>query len=255
MRLSGKVALISGAGSGIGRATAVKFAEEGAGVAILYAFEEAEAHRTGQMVRDLGRESLVVYADVRKKGEVDRAVAEVVQRFGRLDVLINSAGAYHCAPFLEIAEEDWDCVVDTNLKGSFLCSQAAARAMVACGANGKIILISSTQGERPVLGTAHYAATKSGMFALAKGMALELANSHIGVAVICPGVIESAGNLPKLQDPRVRREVESQIPWQRVGQPRDVANLAAFLASDEAEYITGTIITIDGGLLTAGPQV
>jgi NAD(P)-dependent dehydrogenase (short-subunit alcohol dehydrogenase family) len=255
MRLSGKVALISGAGSGIGRATAIKFAEEGADLAILYAFEEAEAHRTGQMVRDLGREPLVVYADVRDKEQVDRAVADVVRRFGRLDVLVNSAGAYHSNPFLEIKVEEWDRVVDTNLKGSFLCSQAAARAMVACGAAGKIILISSTQGERPVVGTAHYAASKSGMFAMAKGIALELADHHIGVVVICPGVIESAGNLPKLRVPQVRAEVEGQIPWHRVGQPRDVANLAAFLASDEAEYITGSIITIDGGLLTAGPQV
>jgi len=255
MRLSGKVALITGAGSGIGRATAVKFAEEGADVAILYAFEPEEAYQTSRMVDELGRESFVVYADVRKKTQVDLAVADVVQRFGRLDVLINSAGAYHCGPFLEIGEDELDAVIDTNLKGSFFCSQAAARAMIACGANGKIILISSTQGVRPVIGTSHYAASKSGMFAMAKSMALELASCHIGVVVICPGVIESAGNLPKLRDPQVREEVESKIPWHRVGQPADVANLAAFLASDEAEYLTGSIIAIDGGLLTAGPQV
>lgn len=255
MNLSGKVALVTGAGSGIGRATAIKFAEEGADVAVLYAFDEAEAFQTGQIVQNCGRDSLVVYADIRKKAQVEYAMAEIIHKFGRLDILVNSAGAYHFAPFLEIGEEDLDTVIDTNLKGTFFCSQAAAKAMIACDACGKIILISSTQGIRPVPGTPHYAASKSGLFAMAKSMALDLARYHINVNVVCPGVIESAGNLPKLRDPQVRMDVENQIPWQRVGQPRDVAYLCAFLASDAADYLTGSIITIDGGLLAAGPQV
>jgi NAD(P)-dependent dehydrogenase (short-subunit alcohol dehydrogenase family) len=255
MDLSGKVALVTGAGSGIGRATAIKLAEEGAEIAILYAFDEEDAVQTGKMVQDYGRDSLVVYADIRKKTLVELAMDDIIRKFGRLDILVNSAGAYHFAPFLEIAEADLDAVIDTNLKGTFFCSQAAARAMVACGAHGKILLISSTQGIRPVLGTPHYAASKSGMFAMAKSMALDLARYHINVNVVCPGVIESAGNLPKLRDPQVRIDVENQIPWQRVGQPGDVANLCAFLASDAADYLTGSVIAIDGGLLAAGPQI
>jgi len=255
MRLAEKVAIVTGAGSGIGRATAVKLAEEGANVTILYAFDESEAQKTGQMVRTLGREALVLYADVRYKDQVEKAVGFVAQQFGRLDIMVNSAGAYRCAPFLEINEEDWNTVIDTNLKGAFNCGQAAGRAMRALGTPGRILIISSTQADRPLVGTAHYGASKSGMLSLVKAMAIELAKHRIGVVLVCPGVIESAGNLPKLRDPEVRREVESQIPWGRVGQPRDVANLLAFLASDEAEYITGVSITIDGGLLTAGPQV
>lgn len=223
-------------------------------MAVLYAFDEPEAQKTGQMVRALGREELVIFADVRHKDQVEKAVGSVVHQFGRLDIMVNSAGTYQYAPFLKINEEDSNMVIDINLKGAFNCGQAAGRAMLALGTPGRILIISSTQADRPLVGTAHYGASKSGMLSLVKAMALELAEYRIGVVLVCPGVIESAGNLLKLRDPGVRREVESQIPWGRVGQPRDVANLLAFLASDEAEYITGVSITIDGGLLTAGPQ-
>lgn len=255
MRLSGKVAVVTGAGSGIGRATALKFAQEGADVAILYAFDEPEAQTTAELVRAAGRRALVLYADVRRRELVDNAFESIVCQFGRLDALVNSAGVHRWAPFLDITEEDWDAVIDTNLKGSFHCAQAAARAMVALGTGGKIILISSTQAERPLKGTAHYGASKSGMVSLMKTMALELAEHHIGVALICPGVIEAAGNIAKLRDPAVRQQVESQIPWGRVGQPAEVAALAAYLCSDEAKYISGASFVIDGGLLAAGPQV
>ncbi len=254
-RLLGKVAAVTGASSGIGRATALKFAKEGADVAILHAFDEPEAQKTAELVQAAGRRALVLYADVRRRDLVDKAFKSVVQQFGRLDAFVNSAGVYRWAPFLEITEEDWDVVIDTNLKGSFLCAQAAARAMVALGRAGKIILISSTQAERPLIGTAHYSASKSGMLSLMKAMALELAEHHIGVALICPGVIESAGNIAKLSDPIVRGQVERQIPWGRAGQPEEVASVAAYLCTDEAEYISGASFVIDGGLLTAGPQV
>ena len=255
MRLKGKIAIITGAGSGIGRATAIKFAQEGADVGILYAFEPGQAEETARMVVAAGRQALLLPADVRSKGQVEAAVALTLQTFGRLDVMVSNAAIYHWSPFLEIPEDEWDRVLETNLKGVFLCGQAAAQAMVAGGRPGKILLISSTQSERPLVGTAHYGASKSGILSLARTMALELAAHRIGVVVISPGVIEAAGNIRKLSDPVIRRQVERQIPWQRVGQPEDVANLAAFLASDEAEYITGCNISIDGGLLAAGPQI
>jgi len=255
LRLKDKVAVITGAGSGIGRATAKKFAEEGADVAIFYTFEPEEAQKTGEMVRAAGRRALVLEADVRRRDQVRAAVDKVALAWGRLDVMVSNAGIYRATPFLEISDDEWDDVLATNLKGAFNCGQAAARAMITAKSPGKILLISSTQAFRPLIGTAHYGASKSGMLALAKTMALELAPHHIGVVVINPGVSESAGNVQKLADPAVRREVESQIPWGRVGQPAEVANLAVFLASADAEYITGCHIVIDGGLLVAGPQV
>lgn len=179
----------------------------------------------------------------------------MIERFGRIDVLVINAGVYRATPFLELSESDWDTVIDTNLKGAFLCGQVVAQTMVAAQGPGKILMIASTQGKRPIRGTTAYATSKSGMIALGKAMALELASYRIGVAVICPGVIESAGNLALLHDPAIRAQVEAQIPLGRVGQPCDVANLAVFLASDEAEYITGASFVIDGGLLLAGPQV
>lgn len=255
MRLKDRVAIVTGAGSGIGRATAVRFAEAGADVAIVYAFEPEEARKTGEMVRATGRRALVVEADVRRPAQVTQAVEEVAREWGRLDVMVSNAGLYRWTRFVDIPEAEWDDVVDTNLKGAFACSQAAARAMIALGRPGVILVVSSTQGSRPLVGTAHYGASKAGMLGLVKAMALELAPHHIRVVALSPGVSESAGNEQSLADPARRREVEGQIPWGRVGRPRDFAGILAFLASDDADYITGVNLVADGGLLVAGPQV
>lgn len=255
MRLSERAAIVTGAGSGIGRATALRLAEEGADVAIVYAFEPEEAHKTGEMVRALGRRALVLEADVRRPAQVSAAVDAVVRAWGRLDVMVSNAGLYRWTRFVDIPEAEWDDVVDTNLKGTFACGQAAARAMIALGRPGVILVVSSTQGSRPLVGTAHYGASKAGMLGLVEAMALELAPHRIRVVALSPGVSESAGNVQSLADPARRREVEGQIPWGRVGQPRDFAGILAFLASDDAEYITGVNLVADGGLLAQGPQV
>ena len=245
MRLAGKVALVTGGGSGIGRGIAIRFAEEGAGVAV-DDMNRAGAEATVDEVRRLSRRGLAIGADVTSRADCERMVQETVAQFGKLDVFVANAGIGRAAPFLETPEEDWDAVVRTNLTGVFLSCQAAARPMVQQGHGGRIIATASLAAVRPAPMMAAYHAAKAGVRMLTEVMALELAPHRITVNAIGPGVIDTPLTAPLLQ--AIKAAGREIAPLGRVGEPKDVADLALFLASDEADYITGDLIIVDGGL-------
>jgi NAD(P)-dependent dehydrogenase (short-subunit alcohol dehydrogenase family) len=254
LSLAGKVALVTGAGSGIGRGIALRLAEAGARVAAGYVGEADGAQATIAMLEDANA-GMTVPADIRVRGEVEAMIAEVLRRWDRLDFMVCNAGCYRAAPFLDTSEVDWRRVIDTNITGTFFCAQAAARAMIDRHSPGRIIIIASTQAFRPNMGPLAYGLSKAALLNMAQALGHELAPYRINVVCISPGVIEAAGNIAVLSNPAAREAIEAHIPAGRVGQPHDIGVLAAFLASDAASYITGTNITVDGGLLTTGPQI
>jgi NAD(P)-dependent dehydrogenase (short-subunit alcohol dehydrogenase family) len=244
VRLSGKVAVVTGAASGIGRRTAVRFAEEGAAVAIADV-NEAGLQETAQLVRQAGRDVIVVHTDVRERTQVEQLVARTVAELGGIDIMVANAGVGSGGPFLESTDEQYDRILDTNLRGVYLCGQAAARAMVARGAGGSIINIASTYAEVTAPRSSIYSASKGGVRMLTKGMAVELGPHGIRVNCVGPGWIRTGMN-PLTDQARVARILEG-VPLGRIGTPRDIAGAVLFLASDDAAYVTGVILFVDGG--------
>jgi glucose 1-dehydrogenase len=247
-RLEGKVAVVTGSGRGIGRAIALRFAREGADVVINYARSADEAHEVLAQVEADGGRGLVVQADLRSAAEVARLVEEAVRHFGGLDILVNNAGGGKSQPFTEVAEHDYDTVVDLNLKGVFFASQAFARHLIRAGRAGRIINISSVHEEIPFPGQAAYCAAKGGVKLLTRDLAVELARYGITVNAVAPGAIETAANTALVQDKPRLEALLRQIPLGRLGRPEDVAAVVAFLASDDAAYVTGSTYFVDGGL-------
>ncbi len=249
-RLADKVALITGAGTGIGRACAELFAREGARVALAGRRREP-LQATAAAIQAGGAESLVVQCDVSKAKEVEQAIAATVERFGRLDVVVNNAGALHVATAAETSEEDWDRLMDVNLKGPFLVSREAVKQMRRTG-GGAIVNIGSVLGLVAMPKRAAYAASKGGLVLLTKAMAIDHAAEGIRVNCICPAIVETelvAGLFANQPDPEAARRARTQaIPLGHFGQPIDVALLALFLASDESAWMTGAAIPVDGGL-------
>lgn len=254
LSLEGKVALVTGAGSGIGRGIALRLAEAGARVAVGYTGDPSGARETVSLFADPAK-GMIVEADIRQREAVQAMVDAVAGAFGSLDVMVCNAGYFHAAPTVETSEADWRRVIDTNLTGGFFCAQAAARTMIERSRGGRIIFVSSTQAFRPNIGPLAYGVSKAALVAMARGLALELAPHGINVTTVSPGVFEAAGNIGILADPERRRFIEGHIPAGRVGQPRDIGEAIAFLASDAASYVTGTDLTVDGGLLVVGPQI
>jgi glucose 1-dehydrogenase len=248
MRLAGKVAIITGAGSGNGRGIALRFAQEKAAV-VLADVDEKGARETARLVEGEEGQALVTRTDVRQRAEVDSMLAATLERFGQLDILVNNAGVETLIPFLDLPEAEWDRVLAVNLKGAFLCGQAAGRAMARAGRGGAIVNIASVNSTIALAGQAHYASSKGGLLMLTKAMALDLAPYRIRVNAVGPGIIETAMTARSLADPERHRFLLGKVPLGRVGQPRDVANAAVFLASEEADYVTGTILYVDGGWL------
>ncbi|MGH9792590.1 MAG: SDR family NAD(P)-dependent oxidoreductase [Candidatus Acidiferrales bacterium] len=249
-RLAGKVALITGAGTGIGRACAELFAWEGARVALAGRRREP-LESAARAINDAGGEALAVPCDVTQAAQVEQALAATVTRFGRLNVLVNNAGALLMATAAETAEEEWDRLMDVNLKGPFLVSREAVRQMRRNG-GGAIVNIGSVLGLVGMPKRAAYAASKGGLVLLTKAMALDHAAEGIRVNCICPAIVDTElvqGLFATQPDPEAARRARAQaIPLGRFGQPVDVAQLAVFLASEESSWITGAAIPVDGGL-------
>ncbi len=246
MKLKNKISLITGAGQGIGKAIALAFAKEGSNV-VINDIDLDKANDVAEEVIAFGRRAVAIKADVSQSKDVSNMVKEVIKNFGRIDILVNNAGIQTIAPFLVLTEEEWQKVIDVNLKGTFLCSQIVAREMVK-HKKGKIINISSIHQSIPRCNKAHYDASKAGIEILTKDVALELAEYKINVNCIAPGAIATPMNKDILNSPKKLAETNSKIPWKRMGKPEEVAQVAIYLASDDADYITGTTICIDGGL-------
>ena len=245
MRLEGKVAVVTGAARGIGAACARRFAAEGAAVVIGDILEE-QGEATAQSIRDTGATATFVACDTGEGPQARALIEQTISRHGRIDVLVNNAGIFTIADFLDVTEEDFDRVLRVNLRGYFLVGQAAARAMVEAG-SGSIINMSSVNGVMAIDTIAAYVVSKGGVNQLTSVMSLALAPKGIRVNAIGPGTIltELSGSL--LTDEAARRRVLSRTPMGRVGQPEEIAGIAVFLASDDSSYVTGQVIYADGG--------
>jgi NAD(P)-dependent dehydrogenase (short-subunit alcohol dehydrogenase family) len=271
--LNGKVALVTGAGgkNGIGRAIATRLAKEGADVAVNditehpYAADQPDWQGLPDVVREIeamGQRAISVVADVSDAGQVREMVDETVAHFGKIDILVNNAGTIagkDRVPVVDLAEEDWDRVQRVNVKGVFLCSQAVARHLIAQRTGGKIINISSVTGKRGSARFAAYSASKFAVIGFTQSLAHELAPYQVNVNAICPGLVdtERVGHLASVLMPdnlsadeqlsEYARQSKAGVPFGRLAEGTDVAKMAAFLASDEAAYLTGVSITVAGG--------
>jgi len=243
VRLRDRIALVTGAASGIGAATARRFAREGAAVAINDAKPEGLEAVAGE-IRAAGAKALVLPGDVTKKGDCERLVQDVTRTFGRLDILINNAGINRDAMAAKMTEEQWDAVLSVNLKGTFLCAQAALPGMRE-RAWGRVVNTSSI-GSLGNIGQANYAASKAGVIGLTKTLALEYAKYGVTVNAIAPGPVMTA-MLAGVPD-AIRERIIAQVPVGRIASPDEIACVHVFLASDEASFITGQVIFADGGM-------
>jgi glucose 1-dehydrogenase len=248
MRLAGKIALVTGSSKGIGRAIAERFAQEGADVVINYNSTPGGAQEALRIVTAAGRRGLIVQADLAKTTELRTLVATAIEHFGQLDILVNNAGVETHAPFWEVNEEDYERVLNVNLKGVFFTTQAFVRHLLHTHRPGKIINISSVHEELPFPNFAPYCASKGGLKMLTRNLSVELGPFGITINSIAPGAIETPINTKLLHDPQKLGALQGQIPLGRLGQPQDVAGLATFLASSDADYVTGSTYFVDGGL-------
>lgn len=254
-RLDGKVALVTGASSGIGQSIATHYAARGADVVIAYQRNAPAAEETAASVRAHGRSACAVQADVSAPDEVTRLFQELDDRFGHIDVLVNSAGTNAMAPTLDVAYDDWQRVLDVNLGGPFLCSQQAAQRMIAQGTGGRIINITSGNEDAVMPGMAAYNASKSGLRNLTRTLAMELGPHGITVNNIAPGFTRTPMNAAFSDDASFRQGLEAQLPLQRLGDPADIAHMAIFLASEAGAYCTGASFFVDGGWMLTHPTL
>ncbi len=246
MNLEGKTALVTGASRGIGREIALELARQGANVAVNFAGSEVKAGEVVDEIKALGRDAFSVKCNVSNAEEVTEMVKETLNHFGKLDILVNNAGITRDNLIMRMKEEEWDDVLNINLKGVFLCTKAVTRQMMKQRV-GRIINIASIVGVSGNPGQANYVAAKAGVIGLTKTTAKELASRNITVNAIAPGFIttDMTDKLPE----DVKAEMLKQIPLARLGEPKDIAKLTAFLASDDSSYITGQTLHIDGGMV------
>lgn len=260
--LNGKVAIITGARRGMGRSHAITLAKAGAKAVVAdISLEDCEI--VADEIKKAGGEAMAVKCDVSKKAEVDEMVKKTVEKFGKIDILVNNAGICQFKPFLELTEEDWDRTLDINLKGYFLCAQAAAKEMVkqktparnashSEAGGGVIINVASIAMGQVGVGfstLAHYCASKGGIVGMTETMALELASFNIRVNAISPGAIDTPMVDPLKSNEKTMEATLMRVPLHRMGKPEEVSNLVLFLASDSSSYMTGSTVVIDGGWL------
>jgi NAD(P)-dependent dehydrogenase (short-subunit alcohol dehydrogenase family) len=245
---TGKAVIVTGASRGIGAGIALRFAQAGADVVVNYLSSESAAQAVAGGIRALGRQALPLQGDVRQRADVERMVAEALARLGQLDVLINNAGIDPLAPILEMTDAQWDEVVDTDLRGVFLCTQIAASAMIRQAAGGAIVNIASIEAENAAASHSHYNAAKAGVVMHTRNAARELGRYGVRVNCVSPGLIDP-GNLAAEWPDGVARYTAA-APLGRVGTPEDVADACLFLASPAARWITGANLIVDGGVLT-----
>lgn len=250
-RLENKIVLITGASRGIGRAIAEAVAAEGAHVAVNYVGGREAATEVVEAVRTLGRSAVAVQADVSKRDQVESMVATVTADLGPIDVLVNNAGVESIVPFLELDDAEWQRVTDINLKGEWLCAQVVARGMLARGKPGTMVNVGSVQAGLALPGRTHYAPTKRAIEALTRNLAVELAPHGIRVNCIHPGLIATDMTRWVMDDPAILPIVLDKIPLHRAGQPREVGPAVVFLASDDASYVSGQCLYVDGGMVVA----
>jgi glucose 1-dehydrogenase len=249
MKLSGRNALITGSSLGIGQGIALRFAEEGANIVVNYRSHGEEAEDTRRRIERMGRRCVVLQADVGKVDAARKLIEDSVAALGSIEILVNNAGIEKHAPFLEVPEDEYHAVIATNMTGPFFLTQAFARKLSERGRPGKVINISSVHEDLPMPNFTPYCMSKGGLRMMMRNIAIELAPLGITVNNIAPGAIETPINKKLLSDPKLLNPLLENIPLHRIGQPIDVAYLAAFLASDEAAYITGATMVVDGGLL------
>ena len=249
MKLKDKVALITGGSRGIGRGIAEIFAEEGAHVAVNYvsAASAAKAEDVAGWVRSKNRKAMTVQGDVARRSDVETMVDKVWKELGPIDVLVNNAGIETIVPFLDLTDEQWTRLTDVNLRGNWLCSQVVCRKIVAAKRKGSIINIGSIQAARVLPGRTHYAPTKLGLEALTRNMSAEVTPLGIRVNCVHPGLIETDMTDWVMKSPDILPGVLAGISLGRAGQPREIGTVVAFFASDEASYLTGQSVHVDGG--------
>ena len=252
--LKGKTAIVTGGRRGIGKAIAVAFAAAGADVAVCdIATEDGLLEQTGQELNEAGSRSLVLHTDISRRDQVEIMARRVLEAYGKIDILANCAGVWIPGETLvECSEENWDKVIDTNLKGTYLCCQAVGKAMI-MRKSGSIINISSQVGLTPGAGTGAYPVSKAGIIMLTRQIALELAPFGIRANAIAPGIVKTDFNAAFWKDPKVERQTSGMVPLGRLAEPEDVAHSALFLASDDAGYVTGEVICVNGGWRPSAP--
>jgi glucose 1-dehydrogenase len=249
MKLQGRNALVTGSDQGIGQAIALKLAEEGADVAVNYRKNEQGGEETADQIRKMGRRSAAIQADVGHIPEGRRLVDDAIAAIGPLHILVNNAGIEKRASFLDVSEEDYRAVIEVNMTAPFFLAQTFVRKLVDERRPGKVINISSVHEELPFPHFTPYCMAKGGLKMMMRNLAVELGSCGVTVNNIAPGAIETPINKKMLSDPELVKTVTKNIPLGRIGKPEDVAALAAFLASSEADYVTGSTFYVDGGLL------
>jgi len=240
MSLQNKIAIVTGSRQGIGRGIAEALAQEGCQV-VISDIDQKDCEKTAKEIEKLGAKTLGVKCDVSQKAEVENLFKKTIDKFGKVDILVNNAGVYPFVNFAEMKESDWDKVLDVNLKSVFLCSQEALKVM---GKGGRIINISSIASFVGFEGLVHYCASKGGINAMIRALALEVASKEITVNAVAPGAIDTPG---AKSDENTKKQTIAAIPLKRLGFPEDIANAVVFLASEKSSYITGQTIIVDGG--------
>ncbi|MCT4606378.1 MAG: 3-oxoacyl-[acyl-carrier-protein] reductase [Marinisporobacter sp.] len=245
MNLTGKTAIVTGGSRGIGKAIALKLADLGANIVVNYTSNAEKAEEVVKMIKDMGKDAIALKADVSNSEEVQNFIKEVEEKFETIDILVNNAGITKDTLLMKMKEEDWDRVIAINLKGTYNCTKAVTRKMMK-QRSGKIVNVASVVGVTGNAGQANYAASKAGVIGFTKSIAKELGIRGINVNAVAPGFIET--DMTEVLSDKVKEEIMKNIPMKKLGKVEDVANAVAFLCSEEASYVTGQVLNIDGGM-------